>query len=84
MGIKIINCAAVDVDFRECNLSNADFNGTDLSDSLFQGTNLTGANFKDAHNFQIDPANNILTKARFSLPEAMSLLYCMDIYLEDE
>ena len=42
-------------------------------------TDLTGADFRDAKNYVIHPALNKLSKARFSLPDAMNLLYCMDI-----
>jgi fluoroquinolone resistance protein len=83
-GVKIIDCAASDVDFRECNLTKADFTGTDLSGSLFYGTNLTEANLRDAYNYQIDPRKNNVARTRFSLPEAMSLLFNMDIILDDE
>ena len=82
-GLKVINCSAIDVDFRESNLSKADFTGTDLSDSLFLGTDLTEANFRSSRNYHIDPGKNNITGAKFSLPEAMSLLYSMDIDLED-
>jgi hypothetical protein len=34
-------------------------------------------------NYRIDPGQNILKQARFSLPEAMSLLHSMDIVLVD-
>jgi fluoroquinolone resistance protein len=82
-GIQITDCVAVDVDFREANLSQSDFSRTDLSDSLFNHTNLTEADLSQARNYLIDPANNELKGARFSLPEAMSLLYNMDIELID-
>lgn len=39
--IQIKDCVAVDVDFREANLSEADLPGTDLSNSLFGKTNLS-------------------------------------------
>ena len=74
----------MDVDFRECDLSQADFAGTDLADSLFLATNLTQADFSRARNYQIDPSQNIVDEAKFSLPEAMSLLYSMDIVLVEE
>ena len=83
VGIQIQDCIAVDVDFREADLSQSDFTGTDLSDSLFNHTNLSEADLSQARNYQIDPANNELKGARFSLPEAMSLLYNMDIDLSD-
>jgi fluoroquinolone resistance protein len=80
-GIQIRDCVAVDVDFREADLSHADFAGTDLSQSLFSHTDLTEADLSRARNYHIDPARNVLRQARFSLPEAMSLLYSMDIVL---
>ena len=82
--MRIQDCVAVDVDFRECDLSQADFAGTDLADSLFLATNLTQADFSRARNYQIDPSQNIVDEAKFSLPEAMSLLYSMDIVLVEE
>lgn len=80
-GIQIISCQAVNVDFREADLSNADFSGSDLSESLFIHTNLSGADLSQARNYMIDPGLNELKKAKFSLPEAMALLYNMDITL---
>jgi len=82
--IQIQDCVAVDVDFREADLSQADFAGTDLSDSLFLNTNLTKADLSRARNYQIDPSQNIVKGAKFSLPEAMSLLYNLDIALIEE
>jgi uncharacterized protein YjbI with pentapeptide repeats len=82
-GIQILNCQAVNVDFREADLSKADFSGSDLSESLFIHTNLSEADLSRARNYLIDPGLNELKKAKFSLPEAMSLLYNMDIILTD-
>jgi fluoroquinolone resistance protein len=82
-GIRMENCAAVDVDFREADLSGADFGGTDLANSLFAQTNLTETDLSRARNYAIAPAQNTLKGAKFSLPEAMSLLYNLDIVLVD-
>ena len=41
-----------------------------------------GAGLRTTQNYTIDPARNVLTKARFSLPVAMALLYAMDIVIE--
>lgn len=82
--IQILDCSAHNVDFREADLTHADFSGTDLRASLFQLSNLTGANFSKARNYTINPANNILKQTRFSLPEALALLYSMDIILDEE
>lgn len=81
--IRIRDCVAVDVDFRESDLSQADFAGTDLSESLFSNTDLTEADLSRARNYHIDPGLNVLKQARFSLPEAMSLLYSLDIVLTE-
>jgi len=81
--IGIRECVATDVDFREADLSQADFGGTDLSESIFGKTNLSQADLSHARNYRIDPGQNMLKQARFSLPEAMSLLHSMDIVLVD-
>jgi fluoroquinolone resistance protein len=83
-GIEIKDCVAMDVDFREADLSGADFGGTDLSQSLFGHTDLSEADLSRARNYHIDPSHNVLRQARFSLPEAMSLLHSMDIVLVEE
>ncbi|MFC2173728.1 pentapeptide repeat-containing protein [Acidobacteriota bacterium] len=83
VSIKFKGCTAVDVDFSYADLTKADFAGTDLSKSLFSNTNLTEGDLSSARNYQIPPAKNVLKQAKFSLPEAMSLLYCMDIELTE-
>ena len=80
-GLRVLDCTAVNVDFREADLSQADFSGSDLSESLFLHTNLSQADLSQARNYLIDPGANDLKKAIFSLPEAISLLYSMDIVL---
>ncbi len=80
-GIQIKDCVAVDVDFREADLSRADLSGTDLDGSVFGNTDLTNADLSQARNYHIDPGQNVLSQAKFSLPEAMSLLYSLDIVL---
>ena len=82
--IQIKNCIANEVDFRDADLSNADFKGTDLARSIFGNTNLTEADLSQARNYVIDPSNNLLKQAKFSIPEAMALLYSMDIILKDQ
>lgn len=81
-GNSFINCLARGADFREADLSGASLEGTDLSGALFGGTDLSGADLRRARNYAIRPAENKLKGARFSLPEAMALLYGMDIKLD--
>jgi len=82
-GFACRDSLAKEVDFRESDLSDADFSGTDLSESIFLNTILDRADFRRALNYSISPMENSISKAIFSIPEAMSLLYCMDIVLDD-
>ncbi len=80
--IQTKDCIANEVDFRDANLSKANFQGTDLARSLFGNTNLTEADLSQARNYDIDAQNNIVKQAKFSLPEAIALLYSMDIVMK--
>ncbi len=73
------NSKAHEVDFRETDLSNGVFGYTDFSGSQFNKTNLTRADFTGAQSFQMDVNENKLTKAKFSFPEVVCLLDCLDI-----
>lgn len=76
-------CIAEDVDFTEADLTEADCTHTNFLSARFNQTNLTKANFDDALNYQIDIRHNTTKEARFSLPEAISLLRGLDIVLSD-
>lgn len=80
--IKMIDCEAKEVDFTETDLSEGSFSGTNFERSIFAGTNLTKANLKGAVNYSIDPRYNTLKQTQFSLPEALSLLNCLDIVID--
>jgi len=82
-GLKLTGCIAHDADFAEADLTRGHFNQTDFSESRFLHTNLTEVDFTGASNYTINAAVNILKKTRFSLPEAMTLLYSLDIVLAD-
>jgi uncharacterized protein YjbI with pentapeptide repeats len=71
------------VNFNEADLTRGVFTRTDFLNSVFSSTNLTQADFRKAFNYGIDFNFNILKKAQFSLPEAMSLLTSLDIILKD-
>lgn len=79
--IEIEGCVVTDVDFREADLSGSSFADSDLAESLFLHTNLRAADFGTARNYRISPAENDLEGAKFALPEAMSLLYSLEIEL---
>lgn len=80
--LKLLDCIAKEVNFNEADLTSGIFTKTDFSNSIFSSTNLTKADFRKAINYGIDFNFNILKKAEFSLPEAMSLLKSLDIILE--
>ena len=81
--VSLVRCTAQDVDFAEANLSACDCSYTDFRESRFLHTDLSEANFTGAQNYAISPAQNILKKTKFSLPEAMALLYGLDIVLSE-
>jgi len=78
-GTVIKDCLAKDADFREADLARADLTGTDFTASLFNKTNLSGADLTRARNYAIRVADNKVKGAKFSLPEALALLYSLDI-----
>lgn len=82
--VSFAKCVARDVDFAEADLTEANCNGADFSESRFLNTNLTEANFVGATNYVINVNFNTVKKTKFSLPEAMSLLYSLDIVLVEE
>ena len=80
-GARIAKCMAREADFRETDLSGADLTYTDFVGSLFGKTDLRSANLDQARNYAISVSDNKVKDARFSMPEAMALLYCLDIKL---
>lgn len=81
-GIIIEECKAHDVDFREADLSDGQFVLTDLAKTHFQHSNLYSTDFTEATNYVIDPNENDIRKATFSMPDAMNLLHGFDITIE--
>lgn len=77
------NCVAREADFAETNLSEANLKETDFTAARFANTNLTKSDLRQAKNYSIRPDSNKIKKAKFSLPEAMLLLYGLDIDLEE-
>ncbi len=81
--LTLTHCTARECYFTQANCTDADFTGTDFSGSIFNGTNLTKANFSGATNYAIDIRANTVKQAKFSLPEAVSLLRSLEITLTD-
>lgn len=77
--IEIRDSFATEVNFENADLSKGKFNGTDFSLSKFKNSNLSFSDFREATNYDINPEFNRIKKAKFSMPEAMTLLQCFDI-----
>jgi fluoroquinolone resistance protein len=82
--IIVQDCIAHDVDFSQADMSKSNLRGSDFTNSRFRQTNLRSADLIGAKNYSIDPGANDIQQAKFSLPEAMSLLFSMDIKIEHE
>ena len=68
------NTALQDVDFSEADLSNAIFADCDLLRATFSNTNLEKADLRSAVNYNINPEQNRIKKAKFSYPSVLNLL----------
>ena len=71
------NCNMQEADFSEADLTSVFFENCDLLQSTFFHTNLEKANFTSAFNYSVNPENNRLRKAKFSIPGVIGL---MDTY----
>ncbi len=77
-----INCQLQSVDFSESILKNTKLNNCNLQNATFQNTNLELADFRNATNYSINPEQNALKGAKFSLPEVVGLLNKYQIKIE--
>lgn len=68
--------------FAECDLSGANFRTAVLDRTEFFRTDLTNADFRDASGYQIDILTCKVKGARFSFPEAMSLLGSLGVKID--
>lgn len=57
----------IEADFSHANLKQADFSGCDLKGTIFSKTNLEGADLSTAYDYSINPTDNLVYKAKFSL-----------------
>lgn len=77
------NCQLREIDFSETNLTNVTFDNCDLSQSIFVHSILDKADLRTAYNYSIDPENNRLKKARFSILGISGLLDKYDIVIQE-
>jgi fluoroquinolone resistance protein len=79
---RFSKCQLVDVDFAEADFMEAVFADCDLSGAIFDHTVLDKADFRTAYHFSLDPENNRIKKARFSLSGLPGLLEKYEIKVE--
>jgi len=76
------HCSLKETDLTETDLSNVLFNDCDMQGAIFYNTILEKADLRTAYNYVLDPENNRLKKARFSLQGITGLLHKYDIFIE--
>ena len=81
--LKLDDCRLRDADFAGADLRSSIFFRCDLKGARFFGADLSSADLRGSFSYEIDPFRTKIKKARFSLPEAVSLLHGLDINLED-
>lgn len=80
---KFTNCNLSDIDFAETNLSACQFDNCDFQNAIFEDTNLEYADLSSAVNFNINPTQNRIKKAKFSMQNVKGLLKNFEIILVD-
>lgn len=70
------------VDFANAVLTEAVFENCDLTQAVFDQTHLEKADFRTATNYTIEPENNTIKKAKFSLQGVVGLLEKYNIVIE--
>ena len=76
------NCSLREADFSQANLTGSTFDNCDLSLATFDQTNLEKCDFRTAVNFTINPENNRLKKALFSVDGLTGLVQHLGILVE--
>lgn len=75
-------CSFEEADFSETDFTNAVFEKCNLNRTIFNRTILKGADLRTAYNFNIDPENNTITKAKFSSDALGGLLIKYNLIIE--
>jgi len=78
------NSSLKETDFTECDLTSSVFENCDLAGATFENTVLAKADFRSSINYSIDPENNRIRKAKFSILGISGLLDKYDIDIETD
>jgi hypothetical protein len=76
------NCQLQETDFTETDLTSSVFDNCDLSQANFDRSILEGCDLRSSYNYSIDPENNRIKKARFSIQGVAGLLEKYGIEIE--
>lgn len=67
--------------FKDSQMHEVDFAGCDLAGAVFDNTIIEKTDFRTSYNYSIDPENNRMKKAMFSIPGVVGLLDKYDILI---
>ena len=79
---NFLNCSLKQSDFEEADLSQAIFENCNLQDTNFMRCILEKTDFRTAKNITLDPEQNRMKQAKFSVDGALSLLRKYKIEVE--
>ena len=79
---RFTDCSMIETDLTEADLTEAKFINCNMHRAFFSRTILKGADFRSSYNFTIDPDDNVVKKAHFSLHGLPGLLGKYDIKIE--
>lgn len=81
-GTTFHGCDLHEADLSGADLSSTVFSDCDLTGAIFDGTNIEKADLRTAHNYIIDPENNRIKRAKFSVPAVAGLLSKYNIEID--
>lgn len=79
---KFVDGTALETDFADADLSGAEFARVNLAGAVFSRANLTKADLRTARGYFIEPQFTKLKGAKFSFPEAATLLTAMGLEID--
>ncbi|CAM4109952.1 pentapeptide repeat-containing protein [Flavobacterium weaverense] len=79
---KFNSCSIKEASFNGANLTNSVFDNCNLDSAIFNDTQLAAVNFTTAYNYKIDPEDNPMRKAKFSVQGIPGLLEKYDIKIQ--
>ncbi len=74
-----VNCSLKGVNFSGSDLTSVNFERSNLENAVFEGAQLKGCDFTSAYNIKIDPEQNMMKGAKFSVDSIPGLLSKYDI-----